>query len=113
MDKELKVNSDTILDWAKEQVEKNQDISREMWLDMAFKLNLLRLDEAKLYNEMFQAVGIKKVKMKQGQAKVNISAIELDIEASDEYRFLKDQEDKIYTIDQMIMIAKKNSDVAY
>lgn len=108
-----KVTSDSILESLIRRVEAKEAISKEEWLDIAFKLNLLRIDEAKLYNKMHQAVAKKKLEIKEKQEKVNISAIELEIEAEDSYRMMQDQEDKIYSVDQFVMIAKKNSDAAY
>lgn len=108
-----KVNTDTIIGWAKSKVESKEVISREMWLDMAFKLNLLRIDEAQLYNKMRQAVAIKKIDIFKSQEKRNVAAVNLEIETTDEYKFMRDQEDKIYSLDEFIRIAKKNSDVNY
>lgn len=108
-----KITTDTIINWAKKQIENKEIISREMWLDMAFKLNLLRIDESQLYNKMKQAVAIKKFVILNKQEKRNVAAVELEIETTDEYRFMRDQEDKIYSIDEFIRISKKNSDVNY
>ena len=106
-----KVDSDLILNTLKEYVESKKSISREQWLECAFKLNLLRIDEAQLYNKMRQGVAEKKLEIMKGQDKKNVAAVEVEIEASDVYRFMKDQEDKIYSIDEFIRIAKKNSEV--
>lgn len=108
-----KVTSDVILNWLKERVEKKEIISRDEWLDVAFKLNLLRIDEAGLYNSMRQEVAKKKLEIMRGQDKKNVAAAEIEIETTDEYRKLRDQEDKIYSIDEFIRIAKKNSDINF
>ena len=107
------ITTDFILKTLKEMVESKMPISREAWLDTAFKLNLLRIDEAQLFNRMNQQVAQRKLEIYKGQEKRNVAATELEIEASDEYRFLKDQEDKLYSIDEFIRIAKKNSDVNF
>lgn len=109
--KEKIISSDTILNWVKEQVENKREISRELWLEIAFKLNLLRLDEAILYNKMRQSVAIKKFEIMKRQVKRNVSAVNAEIETFDEYRFMKDQEDKIYVIDEFVRVAKKSADV--
>ena len=106
-----KITSDTILTWVKEAVENKKEISRELWLEIAFKLNLLRLDEAILYNKMRQAVAIKKWEILKSQIKRNVAAVNTEIETFDEYRFMKDQEDKIYVIDEFVRVAKKNADI--
>ena len=110
---ENKVTSDKILSWAISQVEGKKSISRELWLEIAFRLNLLRIEESQLVNKMRQEVAKKKLELFRAQEKRNVSAVELEVEATDEYRFLKDQEDKIYSIDEFVRIAKKNSDTAY
>lgn len=86
---------------------------REEWLSCAFRLNLLRIDEAELLNRMRQAVAKMKLDIFKKQEKRNVSACDLEAEASEEYRFMRDQEDKLYSIDQFIMIAKKNSETNY
>ena len=92
-------------------VESKTPISRDLWLEVAFKLNILRLDETGLYNKMTQKVAQKKLDIFKAQEKRNVAAVGLEVEASDEYRYMKDQEEKIYSIDEFIRIAKKNSDL--
>ena len=105
------VTSDIILNWVKTQVENKKEVSRDDWIDIAFKLTFLRIDEAILFNNMRQAVAQKKLEILKAQEKKNVAAAELEVEASDEYRFMKDQEDKIYSIDEFVRIAKKSSDI--
>ena len=81
-----------------------------MWLEVAFKLNLLRIDEAKLLNKMRQEVAIEKFSIMGKQEKKNVAAVDLEIETKDNYRFMRDQEDKIWSIDEFIRIAKRNSE---
>lgn len=106
-----KVNSDIILNWVKEQVESKKEVSRDAWIGIAFRLTFLRIDEAQLYNKMRQSVAQKKLEILKAQAKKNVAAAELEVEATDEYRFMKDQEDKIYSVDEFVRIAKKSSDI--
>lgn len=108
---ESKVSSDIILGWVKEQVESKKEISRDLWLEIAFKLNLLRIDEAILYNKMRQVVAIKKLDILKSQTKRNVAAANAEIETLGEYRFMKDQEAKIYSIDEFVRIAKKSADI--
>lgn len=111
MEEKRTISSDTILNWAKDQVENKQIIGREIWIDIAFKLNLLRLDETALFNKMKQAVAVRKLEILKSQEKKNVAAANAEVETLDEYRFLKDQEQKIYTIDELVRIAKKSADI--
>ena len=108
-----KVDSDTILGYLKELVESKKSIPREVWLECAFKLNLLRIDEAQLYNKMRQTVAQKKLEILKGQAKKNVAAADVEVEATNEYTFARDQEDKIWSIDEFIRIAKRNADINF
>jgi len=108
-----KITSDIILEYLKGLVESKKPIAREIWLEVAFKLNLLRIDEAQLFNKMAQSVAQKKLEIMKGQVKRNIAAVEVEIQASDEARFMRDQSDKIYSIDEFVRIAKKNSEVNF
>lgn len=108
-----KITADTILDWAREQVESKNMPSREVWLDIAFRLNLLKVEEAQLLNKMRQSVAQKKLEVMRGQDKRNVAAAELEVEATDEYRFMRDQEAKLETISEFVRIAKKNSDETF
>jgi len=106
-----KVTSDLILGYLKELVESKKPIPREVWLEVAFKLNLLRTDESQLLNKMRQAVAIKKLAILKSQEKRNVSAAELEVETTDECRFMRDQEEKLYSVDEFVRIAKKNADI--
>ena len=108
---ETKVTSDTIIEWVKKQIEGKNIPSRDTWIDIAFRLSFLRVDEAHLYNQMHQAVAKKKLEIYKLQEKKNKAAADLEVEATDEYRFMRDQEDKIYTIDEAVRIAKKAGDL--
>ncbi len=108
-----KVTSDKILGYLSELVASKKSIPKEQWLEVAFKLNLLRIDEAQLCNKMRQEVAKKKLDIMKSQEKRNVAAADLEVEATDEYRFTKDQEDKIYSIDEFVRIAKKNSETNF
>ena len=108
-----KVSSDLILGYLKELVESKKPIPREIWLDAAFKLNLLRIDEGQLYTKMRQEVARKKLEIFKTQEKRNVSAADLEIETTDEYRFMRDQEDKLGVIEEFVRIAKKNADLDF
>jgi hypothetical protein len=108
-----KITADTILDWAREQVENKNMPSRETWLDIAFRLNLLKIEESQLLNRMRQSVATKRYLIMKAQEKRNVSAADLEVETTDEYRFMRDQEAKLEAIEEFVRIAKKNSDSSY
>ncbi len=106
-----KRTADTILEWVIKCVENKKEIDRNLWLEIAFRLNVLRIQEAILYNKMRQAVAIKKMEILKSQSKRNVAAADAEIETTDEYKFMRDQEDKIYSIDEFVRIAKKSADI--
>ena len=108
-----KITSDVILSYMTQLVESKKPISKEIWLGVAFKLNLLGLDEQKLLEQMRQSVARKQLEILQKQEKRNVAAAKLEICATDEYRFMREQEAKCDTITEFIRIAKKNSDTNY
>ncbi len=79
-----KITADTILDWAREQVESKNMPSRETWLDIAFRLNLLKIEEAALLNKMRQSVATKRYAILKAQDKRNVSAADLEVETTDD-----------------------------
>ena|SRR3990167_7976788 len=108
-----KITADFILETMKTMVESKKIIQKEDWLNVAFKLNLLSLDEKKLLNQMSQELAKSKLDIYKTQEKKNKAAADLEIEATDKYRFYRDQEDKIYSIEEFIRIAKKNADLNF
>ena len=106
-----KVNSDTILEYMKTLVESKIPIPREDWINAAFRLEMLRLDEAKMLNRMAQDVAKLKKGVVSEQVKKNVSAAEVEVESSDAYLFFKDQEAKLFTVDEFVRLAKKLGDV--
>ena len=105
-----KLTTDEILETLKVLVESRKIIPRDEWLRIAFQLNLLEIDEKKLFNQMRQAVAKKKLEIYSKQEKRSVAACDLEVEASDEFKFMRDQEAKIEAISQFVMISKKSSD---
>lgn len=91
-------------------VESQKIIPKEEWLNVAFKLNLLRLDETQLLNKMKQEIARKKVEIMKGQEKKNVAACEVEVESLDEFKIMRDQEDLIYSVDEFIRLAKRAGD---
>lgn len=108
-----KITSDTILDWVKGQVENRKLITKDEWLDIAFKLNSLLLVEVELFNKLHNEVAKNKLEILKAQEKRNVAMAEVETEASQEYLDMKNQQAKVDNINQFIMIAKKNSDVGF
>jgi hypothetical protein len=105
--------ADTIIGDLKKIVGERKPLNRELWLEAAFYLSLLREDEAHKFNGLAQKVAAKKLSILTSQEKKNVAAAEVEIEATQEYVEMKNQEAKIYTIDELVRVAKKNSDVNY
>jgi len=108
-----KRTSQSVLDNLRDLVESKKSIPKEMWLECAFFLNLLGIDDAQALNKMNQAVAQKKLSIYNLQEKRNVAAVELEVESSDEFREMKNQEAKIYAIKELVRIAKKNSDESF
>jgi len=108
-----KVTVDLILGWLKEQVESRKSIQKDVWLDASFKLNLLLDDEEHFMEGMRQEVAQRKLDILKAQQKKNVASAEAEIEATDEYRLMREQEHKVERIKEFIRIAKKNAEVGY
>lgn len=110
---EVEITADTIIDWARDQIKQKKMPSREMWLDMAFRLNLLKIEEAYKLNKARQDLAKQKFSIYQGQQQKNVSAANLEIEALDEFVRMRNQQDKLEGIEEFVRIAKKNSESSY
>ena len=105
-----KISASFILDTLKTMVESKKLIPKDEWITAAGKLTLLRIDEAKLLNKQRQEVARMKLEILGKQEKKNVSLANAEIEATDVYRFLRDQEDTIYSLDEFVRIAKRAAD---
>lgn len=111
MENEIDIRSaDTILADIHSRVEARLPISRDQWLDAAFYLNSFYTVESKILNGMRQEVAKAKLDVLASQEKRSVAIAELEVEASDTYRLMKDQEAKLDAITEYIRIAKKNAD---
>lgn len=111
MDQEIdKRSADTILADIHNRVEARLSISRDQWLDAAFYLNSFFTVESKILNGMRQEVAKAKLDVLASQEKRSVALAELEVEASDVYRLMKDQEAKLDAIQEYIRIAKKSAD---
>lgn len=105
-----KITASYILETLKFMVESKKLIPKEDWISVAGKLTLLRIDEARLLNEMRQKVAQKKLGVIGAQEKKNVSLADAEVAASDEFKFFRDQEDLIYSLDEFVRIAKRAAD---
>ena len=103
----------TIIDSLKAIIARGDVVSKAVWLDAAFMLSLFREDEAAKFNQFNLDLAKEKKRIYEGQDKKNVSAADIEIQAMEKYRDLKNQEAMIYTIEELIRIAKKNSEQAY
>ena len=106
---EQKRTVDSILTSLKDIVESKKMLDTEKWIEAAFFLNVLLGDEHAELESMRQGIAQKKLEILKAQEKRNVAAAELETEASDEYRLFRLQEHKVFRIEELIKIAKKNS----
>lgn len=104
-----KVTTDTILDFLKEAVESKKKLPAELWIETALKLNLLLGDEHIDLENYRSLVSGKRLEMLKKQEKKNVAAVEVEIEASDEYRTMRIQEHRVDRIEEFIRLAKKQA----
>lgn len=102
-----------IIEVLKSYAKESIPVPREKWLDGGFNLESLRLEEAEKYNLLRQEVSKKKLEILKAQEKKNVALADAEIESLDIYRELRNQEDLIHTIDEIVRLAKKSSDINY
>lgn len=105
--------ADTIIRDLKAIVEARRPLDRSLWLESAFYLSLLREHEAQKLNKLNQEVSILKLEILKSQEKKNVAAAELEVAASEKYLEMKNQEAKIFTMDELVRVSKKNAESNY
>lgn len=108
-----KRTASTIIEDLKKIVSERKPLNRELWLEVAFYLSLLREDEAQKLNRLNQEVSKLKIDTINSQEKTNVAAAEVWVSSLDKFVEMKDQEAKIQTMDELIRVAKKNSENSY
>lgn len=101
--------ADALLSDLKRLREEGKPIPKEVWLNAAFDLNLFRLDESEKLNLLRQQVAQRKLAALNRQEKRNVAAADAEIEATDEFRMMRDQETKLDIIAEFVRIAKINA----
>lgn len=105
--------ADSVIGDLKRIVSERKPLDKDKWLEAAFYLSVLREDEAKKLNRLNQEVSQLILGIMKVQDKKNVAAAEKEVSASDKFVEMKDQEAKIYTIDELIRVAKKNAETNY
>lgn len=101
-----KVTTDTILSYLQDQVENKKVMNADIWQDAAFKLNLLLGDEHEKLEDLRTAIANMKLELMKDQAKLNVSAVQVQVEASQEWKAMRLQEHKVNRIEEFIRLAK-------
>ena len=104
-----KITASTILDWVQERVANKEPLDSALWLEIAFKLTALLSDETNLLWERRQKVAQKKLGLLTGQDKKNVSYANAEVEATDEYREMRQQESMVKRVEEFVRIAKIQS----
>jgi hypothetical protein len=105
-----KVTADLILNTLKTAIESKRMLNPKMWLESAFKLNLLVADEYEKLEDLRQEVARYKLDIMKGQDKRNVAAVQVEVEASDLHKRMRMQEHKCDQIEEFVRIAKKNGE---
>lgn len=104
------ITADKILGVLKDHIEAGKKIPQDKWLDAAFALNVLLLDEVEKLENLRLELAKYKVGILELQEKKNVSWAEMTASATDLHKQSKIQEAKVEQIKEMIRIAKKNAD---
>ena len=102
------VTTDLILGWLKMRTEKRLRIPERLWMDAALKLNILMEDDEEDLEVKRQEIAKMTDAIIEKQEKKNATAADLKVRATDDYRLMRRQENKVARIKQQIMIAKIN-----
>lgn len=106
MAEDPKITADTILDFLADKVSSKKVLSPGIWIDAAFKLNVLLGDEHEKLEDLRKIVSMRRLELMQGQDKRNVSAARAEVEASQDYKAMKIQEHKVDRIEEFIRLAK-------
>jgi hypothetical protein len=106
------ITTDTIIEYLKNAVEQKLPIAPTVWLDSAVKLNLLLADEQAELFDLEQKVAQLKIDFLQEDDKRNVSKAKMMVEASEEFKEMKNQHAKIDRIIEFIRLAKVQSRIS-
>lgn len=94
-----------------QKVQNREYISPKEYVDSAFSLNLLALDEQRKLRDLQQAVAREKNKILKEQTKKNVALADSEIEELETYKSMKNQEDLVDRIIEQIRISKLQSNL--
>lgn len=103
---------DTILESLKKKVENKEIVHPSWWIEAAEFMNILLGEEQDALFLKQQEIAKHKKQILLGQAKRNVSEVNLMIEATDEYREMRQLEAKIKRVQEQIKIAKVHARMA-
>jgi methionyl-tRNA synthetase len=106
-----KVDTDTVLNWLTESVEKKRQISSEEWMNCAMRLVLFLSYEDDDLIEKEQEVAKLKLSLLHTQDKRNVAAVELEVESTDTYKAMRKQRLRVDRINEYIRLAKKYASI--
>lgn len=104
---EEKVTAREIVDWIQEQVQARELLGPSDWMRAAHKLNVLISDETDKLFEMQQAIA--KLNLERRNNGVKATEVKTRMEASDQYKQMKQQEVFVRQIEEFIRLAKKQA----
>ena len=110
MDKPDKITTEFIIGSLQALVEAGKSFDPSVWINSAFKLNILLMDEVDKMLDLEQQVAKMRHEYIEKQDKKNKAAADAFVESTDEYRAMRRQEELIEVIKEQIRLAKKQSD---
>ena len=103
----MEINADTILNYLSDATQAKKMLSPEFYLEASIKLLTLLGQETEKLEDRRMEVAKMKLAIFEGQEKRNVSEAKLRIEATEEYREYRKQEDKVERIKEIIRVSKK------
>jgi len=100
------ITADTILQWFKSAVEEKKILDPDLWLDAAHKLVIFLGDEEMKLYDLQQKVAELKLGYYEKMEKPLVSAAEMKVETTNEFKEYRKQKAKITQIEEFIRIAK-------
>lgn len=105
-EKQLPRTVDTILEWFEDAVINHKVFPPHWWIEGAQRLVTLMGNETDALYLMQQGLAKEKVRMLESEDGRNVSAVKLQIEATDEWLAMMQQSAKIKRIEEFVRLAK-------
>jgi len=104
------VTLESIIDGLKVKIQEGGMPDPKRWLDEAFKMTVLTAEANAELAKLEQEVAQMKLDAMSEQENINVSAVRIQIDATDAYRELKKKRAMIKSAEELIRVAKKMSD---